>query len=134
MPPSFRRMTSWSNEEKFSYGSITLDSGLRSQAQLAILAFKARVAVSADLHLHGFDTHRQARSGSQLAVGEPDRFRRLPVGVRGDPWGGRPPSGSDGGPILAAPTTTTWTQGKDHWPIGSFVVMGEEADLGPTVW
>ena len=34
-----------------------LGSDLRQQAQLTILAFKARVAVSADLWLGGFDTH-----------------------------------------------------------------------------
>ena len=32
-------------------------SELRGQAQLTVLAFKARVAISADLWLGGFDTH-----------------------------------------------------------------------------
>ena len=39
---------------------------------------------------------RQSRSGAELAVGELDEFRRLSVGVCGNPWGGRPPGCRDG--------------------------------------
>ena len=38
-------------------GSRDFGSSLRRQAQLTVLAFKTRAAVSADLYLGGFDTH-----------------------------------------------------------------------------
>ena len=97
-------------------------SGLRRQAQLTILAFKARVAVSADLWLGGFDTHAyHDRDHNWLLADLTDSVDilwelaeihgvadRLVVVI-----------GSDFG------RTNHYNvdAGKDHWPIGSFVMM-----------
>ena len=97
-------------------------SNLKRQAQLAVLAFKARVAVSADLYLRGFDTHdnHDEDHGWLLANltdsvdylwdsaeihGLADRL----VVVIGSDFGRTNKYNAD--------------EGKDHWPIGSFVVM-----------
>lgn len=97
-------------------------SNLKRQAQIAVLAFKARVAVSADLFLRGFDTHadHDEDHGWLLANltesvdylwdyaeihGLADRL----VVVMGSDFGRTNKYNADGG--------------KDHWPIGSFVVM-----------
>ena len=97
-------------------------SELRRQAQLAVLAFKTGVAVSADLWLGGFDTHdtHDADQGALMANltdsvdylwdyaeqhGVADRL----VVVMGSDFG----------------RTNFYNSqdGKDHWPIGSYVVM-----------
>ena len=101
---------------------ITIGSDLRSQAQLAVLAFKSGAAVSADLRLGGFDTHDDhdllhawllgnlTDSVDYLwdyaeAHGVADRL----VVVMGSDFG----------------RTNFYNSqdGKDHWPIGSYVVM-----------
>ena len=100
----------------------TFRSELRRQAQLAVLAFKSGVAVSADLWLGGFDTHdyHDADQGALMANltdsvdylwdyaeahGVADRL----VVVIGSDFG----------------RTNFYNSqnGKDHWPIGSYVVM-----------
>ena len=97
-------------------------SELRLQAQLAILAFKARVAASADLWLGGFDTHANHDPDQNWLLanltnsvdflwelaeihGVADRL----VVVMGSDFGRTNHYNADAG--------------KDHWPIGSFVVM-----------
>ena len=97
-------------------------SDLRRQAQLTILAFKARVAVSADLRLGGFDTHATHDLDHNWLLanltdsvdflwelaeihGVADRL----VVVMGSDFGRTNHYNVD--------------SGKDHWPIGSFVVM-----------
>ena len=97
-------------------------SELRRQAQLTVLAFKARVAVSADLWLGGFDTHanHDPEQGWLLgnltnAVDYLWEFAELHgvadrmVVVMGSDFGRTNRYNADGG--------------KDHWPIGSFIVM-----------
>ena len=100
----------------------TYRSELRRQAQLAVLAFKTGVAVSADLWLGGFDTHdtHDTDQGALMvnltdsvdylwdyaeAHGVADRL----VVVMGSDFG----------------RTNFYNSqnGKDHWPIGSYVVM-----------
>ena len=97
-------------------------SALRRQAQLTILAFRARVAVSADLWLGGFDTHaRHDPDHNWLLANLTDSVDflwelaeihgmadRLVV-VMGSDFGRTNHYNVD--------------SGKDHWPIGSFVVM-----------
>ena len=95
---------------------------VRRQAQLAVLAFEAGVAVSSDLFLGGFDTHdnHDEDQGWLLGIltdsvdylwdyaeihGVADRL----VVVMGSDFGRTNRYNADGG--------------KDHWPIGSFVVM-----------
>ena len=97
-------------------------SALKRQSQLTVLAFRAGVAVSADLYLGGFDTHddHDTLQGALLSNlvdsvdslwdyaelhGVADRM----VVVMGSDFGRTNRYNSD--------------QGKDHWPIGSFIVM-----------
>ena len=97
-------------------------SRLKLQAQLAVLAFKAGVAVSADLYLGGFDTHRDHDQDHELLLGnltdsvdflweyaEIHGVANRMVVVMGSDFGRTNHYNSD--------------LGKDHWPIGSFVVM-----------
>ena len=103
-------------------GGGSYRSELRRQAQLAVLAFRTGVAVSADLWLGGFDTHSNNDSGQAWLLEnlvdavdylweyaeEHDVADRLVVAI-----------GSDFG------RTNFYNadNGKDHWPIGSFVIM-----------
>ena len=103
------------------YGS-KFESKLRLQALLAILAFKARVAVSADLWLGGFDTHANHDPDHNWLLGnltdsvdylwelaETHEVADRLVVVMGSDFGRTNFYNVD--------------EGKDHWPIGSFVVM-----------
>ena len=103
-------------------GGDAYESEIRRQAQLAVLAFKTGVSVSADLFLSGFDTHARNDAGqgwllANLADGvdylweyaeEHAVADRLFVVI-----------GSDFG------RTNFYNadDGKDHWPIGSYVIM-----------
>ena len=97
-------------------------SSLKRQAQLTVLAFKAGVAVSADLRLGGFDTHDNHDPDQNWLLGNltdsidylwdyaelhgvADRM----VVVMGSDFGRTNKYNSD--------------LGKDHWPIGSFIIM-----------
>lgn len=108
----------WAEVERFGQ----FWSSLKRQGQLAILAFRAGVAVSADLYLGGFDTHEEHDRDHEWLLanltnsvdflwnfaelhGVADRL----VVVMGSDFG-RTNRYND-------------AQGKDHWPIGSFVVM-----------
>ena len=99
-----------------------LGSELRRQAQLTILAFKAKVAVSADLWLGGFDTHANHDPEHNWLLGnltdsvdylwglaETHEVADRLVVVMGSDFGRTNHYNVD--------------EGKDHWPIGSFVVM-----------
>ena len=102
------------------FGSLW--STLKRQCQLAVLAFKAGIAVSADLFLGGFDTHEENDPSQNWLLanltesidllwdyaeihGIADRL----VVVMGSDFG----------------RTNFYNdqEGKDHWPIGSFIVM-----------
>ena len=103
-------------------GNHNYHSELARQAQLAVLAFKTGVAVSADLFLGFFDTHAENDPGQRWLLGkltyavdflwkhaeEHDIAEELIVVI-----------GSDFG------RTNKYNEdrGKDHWPYGSFVVM-----------
>ena len=108
--------------EEFQGPVNTYDSELRRQAQLTILAFKARVAVSADLYLGGFDTHRDHDADQTWLLGnltdsvdylwelaETHEVADRLVVVMGSDFGRTNHYNVD--------------NGKDHWPIGSFIVM-----------
>ena len=97
-------------------------STLRRQAQLTVLAFKTGVAVSADLWLGGFDTHAYHDADHEWLLGnltdavdylweyaeEHGVADRMVVVI-----------GSDFGRTNFYNAGT----GKDHWPIGSFIIM-----------
>ena len=97
-------------------------SDLRRQAQLTVLAFKTGVAVSADLWLGGFDTHATHDPDHEWLLGdltdgvdylwdyaEQHRVADRMVVVLGSDFG----------------RTNFYNSqdGKDHWPIGSYVIM-----------
>ena len=103
------------------------ENRLKTQAQLTVLAFKTESAVSADLFIGGFDTHdnHDARQGSRLNLltegvdylwdyaeqhGVADRM----FVVLGSDFGRTNFYNAD--------------QGKDHWPIGSYVIMEKNQD------
>ena len=112
-------------EQEVAYETPSGDgysSELRRQAQLTVLAFRTGVSVSADLYLGGFDTHARNDAGQGWllanltdgidylweyaeAHGVADRM----VVVMGSDFG----------------RTNFYNSqdGKDHWPIGSFVIM-----------
>ena len=97
-------------------------STLRRQVQLAVLAFRAGVAVSADLWLGGFDTHRwNDRNQVKLLGHLTDTVDYLWESAERHGLADRlvVVMGSDFG------RTNHYNaeEGKDHWPIGSFVVM-----------
>ena len=98
---------------------------LRRHAQLAVLAFRTGVAVSADLWIGGFDTHAQHDASSGPLLGEltgtvdylwdyaelqgiADRL----VVVMGSDFG--------------RTNFYNASDGKDHWPIGSYIVMQKD--------
>ena len=108
--------------EEFLIGGFRFRSTLRRDAEIAVLAFRAGVAVSADLWLGGFDSHddNDARQNTLLSnltrnvdhlwdyAEEQGLADRLVV-VLGSDFGRTNFYNADGG--------------KDHWPIGSYIVM-----------
>lgn len=105
---------------------------LLSQMQLALLAFSAGVGCSADLVLRGFDTHDDHDNRQQLLLSHLadalDYFwndaARLGIADRitlviGSDFGRTPRYNS--------------AMGKDHWPIGSTLVMQPNAPWGNRV-
>lgn len=96
---------------------------LRRQAQVAIAAYKAGIAVSANLNMGGFDTHgnhdqnqiprlEQLLQGVDFLVEEAERqgiADKIFIMVGSD--FGRTPGYNDG-------------NGKDHWPITSLMFIG----------
>ena len=110
--------------ESYAGANATYYSTLRRQAQLAVLAFKTGVAASADLWAWGFDTHDNHDGDHAWLLGnltdavtylwdyaaEHGVAERLVV-VLGSDFGRTNRYNAAGG--------------KDHWPIGSVVVMEE---------
>ena len=109
--------------EQFPGGNnVTFWSTLRRDAQLAVLAFRTGVAVSADLWLGGFDTHdnndpEQAALLTNLTravdylwdYAEEQGIADRLVVMLGSDFGRTNFYNAD--------------DGKDHWPIGSYVIM-----------
>ena len=108
--------------EEEEEGPNDFRSTLRQQAQLAVLAFKTGVAVSADLWLGGFDTHANHDQDHEWLLGnltdgvdylwnyaEANGVANRLVVVMGSDFGRT--NFYNGG------------NGKDHWPIGSYIVM-----------
>ena len=108
--------------QQYESGTRRYRSELLRQVQLSVLAFKTGVAVSADLWLGGFDTHANHDPEHEWLLGnltdsvdylweyaeEQGVADRLVV-VMGSDFGRTNFYNAD--------------DGKDHWPIGSFVIM-----------
>ena len=95
---------------------------LTRQAELAVLAFRTGVAVSADLRIGGFDTHSQHDTRHATLLGQlTDAVDHLWDIAENEGVADRlvVVIGSDFG------RTNFYNAdaGKDHWPIGSYVVM-----------
>ena len=97
-------------------------STLRHQAQLTVLAFKTGVAVSADLWLGGFDTHSNHDPLHEWLFGNlTDAVDYL--------WDYAEEHGVADRMVVVIGSDFGRTNfynsvnGKDHWPIGSYVVM-----------
>ena len=101
---------------------VETDDGVRRQAQLTVLAFKSGVAVSADLFIGGFDTH---------ALNDP--YQGWLLGALADGvdylWDYAEEHGVADRMVVVIGSDFGRTNfynsqdGKDHWPIGSYVVM-----------
>ena len=103
-------------------GTATSTARLRRQAQLTVLAFKTGVAVSADLWLGGFDTHATHDPDHEWLLGNlTDSVDYL--------WEYAEEHGVADRMVVVIGSDFGRTNfynaqsGKDHWPIGSFVVM-----------
>ncbi len=97
-------------------------SGLRRQAQLAVLGFRTGVSVSADLFLGGFDTHATHDPDAEWLLSNlADSVDYL--------WDYAETQGVADRMVVVIGSDFARTNfynaqdGKDHWPIGSFVVM-----------
>ena len=97
-------------------------SSLRRQAQLTVLAFRTGVAVSADLYLGGFDTHDNHDNDHGWLLGN------LTAGVD-FLWEYAELNGVADRLVVVIGSDFGRTnlynsqRGKDHWPIGSYIVM-----------
>ena len=108
--------------EQEEEGPNNFQSRLRQQAQLTVLAFKTGVAVSADLYLGGFDTHANHDQDHEWLLG------RLTDGVD-YLWDYAEAHGVADRMVVVMGSDFGRTNfynggdGKDHWPIGSYIVM-----------
>ena len=109
-------------EEEHAGQSDTFRSTLRQQAQLTVLAFKTGVAVSADLWLGGFDTHNTHDPDHEWLLGNL-------TGAVDYLWDYAETHGVADRLVVLIGSDFGRTNfynaasGKDHWPIGSYVVM-----------
>ncbi len=108
--------------ETYAGANYTYYSDLRRQAQLTVLAFKTGVAVSADLWLGGFDTHAYHDRDHDWLLGNlTDSVDFL--------WDYAEEHGVDDRLVVVLGSDFGRTNaynakyGKDHWPIGSYVIM-----------
>ena len=109
-------------EERYKGADGDFYSTLRRQAQLTVLAFKTGVAVSADLWLGGFDTHSYHDPDHEWLLGNlTDSVDYL--------WEYAEEHGVADRMVVVIGSDFGRTNfynaqsGKDHWPIGSYIVM-----------
>ena len=109
-------------EEEYQGPGGRFRSTLRRQAQLTVLAFKTGVAVSADLWLGGFDTHATHDPDHEWLLGNlTDSVDYL--------WDYAEEHGVADRLVVVMGSDFGRTNfynaqsGKDHWPIGSYVIM-----------
>ena len=108
--------------ETYSGELRSYSSTLRRQVQLTVLAFKTGVAVSADLWLGGFDTHTYHDPDHEWLMGNlTDAVDYL--------WDYAEEHGVADRMVVVMGSDFGRTnfynaaEGKDHWPIGSFIIM-----------
>ena len=118
--------------EEFTAGGMVLSSNLKQQIQSALLVFQSGLGVSADLSLGGFDSHEENEPIQEVllshlydslnffwdtaeSLGLADRILLV--------------IGSDFGRT----NFINEGNGKDHWPIGSYMIMEQGASWGNRV-
>ncbi len=121
----------------------TNESRLLPSARVAMAAMKAGICVCANLSMRGFDTHSNHDANTSVAGHRPV-LKELLIAIdyvwdRAKALGFADKVvmvvGSDFGrtrynmPITQAGDATA-TAGKDHWPIGSLFIMGDEIPAG----
>ena len=111
--------------EEYERPGGRFESTLRRQAQLTVLAFKTGVAVSADLWLGGFDTHSYHDPDHEWLLGNlTDSVDYL--------WEYAEEHGVADRMVVVIGSDFGRTNyynaqsGKDHWPIGSYIVMEKD--------
>ena len=111
--------------EQWEVGPRGFESSLRRQVQLTVLAFKTGVAVSADLRLGGFDTHADHDPDHEWLLGNlTDSVDYL--------WEYAEEHGVADRMVVVMGSDFGRTNfynagaGKDHWPIGSYIVMEKD--------
>ena len=99
---------------------------LKQQAQFAVAAFKAGVSVAADLNIGGFDTHENNDSQQAPLLAElTDGIDYL--------WDAAEEAGIADRLVVIVGSDFSRTpyynsgDGKDHWPIGSYIIMEKGA-------
>ena len=111
---------------------VNFESDLLRQIQLSLLTFKAGVGVACDLMCHGFDTHNehdlQHEALYSHAADAIDYFWRFAeeLGISNRIT---LVIGSD----FSRTNYYNAENGKDHWPIGSYIVMEEAPSWGNRV-
>lgn len=115
------------------YGGMGDLENLLRQAQVALLSFKAGVAVSANLDMGGYDTHdnsddRQSRQMMMLCFALDYLFKQMDaMGLADQVY---VVVGSDFG---RTPFYNTNNWGKDHWNITSVMVSGPKIEGDRTI-
>lgn len=109
-----------------------VQSNLRSQMQIALLAFKSGAACSADLNLSGFDTHANHDNlHSSLLAHFTDAIDYFWTYAEAQGLADRITL------MIASDFSRTpyynSSNGKDHWPIGSVIFMEKGASWGNRV-
>jgi uncharacterized protein (DUF1501 family) len=111
---------------------VNFESDLMRQIQLSLLTFKAGVGASCDLMCHGFDTHNehdvQHEALYNHAADAIDYFWNF-AGELGISDRITLVIGSD----FSRTNYYNAENGKDHWPIGSYIVMEEAPTWGNRV-
>jgi hypothetical protein len=99
---------------------------LKQQAQFAVLAFKGGVSVSADMNLGGFDSHEDNDNEQEPLLAElTDGIDYL--------WDAAEEAGIADRLVVIVGSDFSRTPyynsgaGKDHWPIGSYIIMEKGA-------
>jgi len=128
IPPEEQLM----RREDFNVGGQNLSSDLKQQMQGALLVFKSGLGASADMALNGFDSHENHDAVSEALFGHLtealfffwDYAEELGLADRivmviGTDFG-RTNFYNDG-------------NGKDHWPIGSYMIIEKDAPWGNRV-
>ncbi len=113
--------------EEFSAGGMPLSSNLKQQMQSALLVFESGLGVSADLSLGGFDSHEENEPIQEALLSHfYDALNFF--------WDTADELGLADRILLVIGSDFGRTNfinegnGKDHWPIGSYIIMEQGAE------